>query len=57
VTKTPLRSVARLLRGGLTLSEIERLDDVEMLAYDIAMGECEGGEFDWENMRWREGSK
>jgi hypothetical protein len=29
------------------------MDDHELLAYGIIMGEFEGGEFDWNAMRWK----
>ena len=54
MNRTALRTIAQLLRGGLTLAEIERLDEAEMLAWSVAMGEAEGGEFDWARLRWRE---
>ncbi len=28
------------------------MDEAEMLAWHIAFGEIEGGEWDWDRMRW-----
>jgi hypothetical protein len=41
----------------MTLDEINGLDAVEALAFEVAFGEIEGGDFDWKRMDWRETKK
>lgn len=53
MTKTALRAIVSLRRAGFTLAEIDAFDDAEFLAYSVAVGEAEGGVFDWDQMQWR----
>ena len=41
-------------KGNLSLSEVDAMSESEMLAWTVALGEAEGGRFDFENMRWQE---
>ncbi len=54
MTNTPLRSIAFLVKNGLRIDEIERLDEAEIVAFSVAFGELSGGEWDWRAMRWLE---
>jgi hypothetical protein len=38
----------------LPLDYVETLDESDMLAWAVAFGENEGGEFDWSALKWRE---
>jgi hypothetical protein len=51
-----MKTIARLLGGGMSFAEIDALDDVEMLAWSIAFGENLGGEFDFDRMAWADKS-
>ena len=33
------------------------LDETEALAYGIIFGQFEGGEFDWNDMKWKKNEK
>lgn len=48
--------MAWLVRGNVPCPELNLtdFDPEEMLAWSIALGECEGGEWDWNRMKWRE---
>ena len=54
--RTPLRLIAYLRKNGLSISEIENLDDTELLAWGVAFGEIDGGVFLWDQMRWMDRS-
>jgi hypothetical protein len=49
--------IAELLRAGLPFDYINELDETELLAWQVALGTLEGGEFDWSRMAWREQSR
>jgi len=42
---------------GLPFDACFAADDSFVLAWIVAAGECEGGEFDWRWMRWRQPNK
>jgi len=42
-----------LVSKGVPWHVIEEMDDVEEIAWYVAMGEIEGSEFDWNSMSWR----
>jgi hypothetical protein len=46
-----------LRKNGFTLEEIGHLTEAEILAFSVAFGEIEGGEWDWQSMCWREKEK
>ena len=54
MNRTPLRSIAGLVKNGLPLSYVESLDDAEIMAWGVAFGELDGGVFDWDRLKWRE---
>ena len=56
MSNTPLVSIAGLIKNGLTLAEVEQMDDSELLAWQVAFGTADGGRFDWSNLQWRERS-
>ncbi len=33
------------------------MSDSEMLAWQVALGEADGGEFDWSALRWRQDAR
>lgn len=43
---------AILIRNGVPFDVAHSLGSAERLAYIVAFGEAEGGEFDWSQMRW-----
>jgi hypothetical protein len=50
-----LRSIAYLMRHGVPLSTIEDMDEADILAWTVAIGESEGGqEYDFTAGIWRE---
>jgi hypothetical protein len=53
VNRTPMMSVAGLVKNGLPLDYIETLNDAEILAWTVCFGQLEGSEFDWHQMKWR----
>lgn len=50
----PLRTVAWLVRNGLSYQEAIEMDETEAWALSIIFGEFEGGEFDFDHWTWRE---
>ena len=46
-----------LVKLGLSLAEIESMSDSEMLAWQIAAGEAEGGQWSWSEMQWRQDAR
>jgi hypothetical protein len=53
VTNSQILTFARLIKSGMNLAEVERLDDAELIAWEVAFGLCDGGSFDWDEMKWR----
>lgn len=45
------------MRNGLSLTDVERFDEAEILAWGVAFGEARGGEWDWNELKWREPDK
>jgi len=45
------------VRNGLSLTDVERFDEAEILAWGVAFGEARGGEWDWNELKWREPDK
>jgi hypothetical protein len=43
-----------LVRNGVPFNVVEAMDDVEIFAWQVAIGEAEGGQFDWSEQRWTE---
>ncbi len=43
-----------LVKNGVPFDVAFALDPDEMLAYTVIFGEFEGGNFDWDELRWRE---
>ncbi len=46
-----------LVAHGVPWEIAENLDDAQMLAFSVIIGEQEGGEFSFEQMRWVEKSQ
>jgi hypothetical protein len=46
-----------LIKCGFSLAAIDAMSDSEMLAWQIAAGEAEGGQWSWSEMRWREAAR
>jgi hypothetical protein len=46
-----------LVKCGLTLAEVEAMSESEILAWQIAAGEAEGGRWSWAEMQWRQDAK
>jgi hypothetical protein len=44
----------RLVRNGVPFSVVEEMTDSEIFAWQVAIGEAEGGEFSWSELRWME---
>ena len=45
--------IAALLKGGFRLDEIESLSEAEQLAFFVAFGEQDGGNWSWDELSWR----
>ena len=43
-----------LAKNGVPWSVIEAWEDEDRMAAEIVLGELEGGEFNWDRMRWLE---
>lgn len=48
-----MRVIARLVKGGMSLADVDDMDEVDFLAWTIAFGEADGGEFDFDEMKWQ----
>jgi hypothetical protein len=47
-----LRQVLRLTKSGVPWEVATNLSSIELLAYCVAIGELEGGKFNWRRMEW-----
>ena len=43
-----------LIANGVPWSVAWALGEYEVLAMTVLIGEAQGGEFDWDRMRWKE---
>jgi hypothetical protein len=41
-----------LVKNGVPYDKAFNLDDIDLMAHWIVMGELEGGVWDWQNGRW-----
>ena len=51
-----MRTSAYLVRNGVPFDVAFALYEHEKLAYGVIFGELEGGEYDWNSLRWVEKS-
>ena len=49
-----LREILRIVRQGVPWNEAWALSRARRWAIIVALGEMDGGSFDWDAMRWRE---
>lgn len=47
------QDIAFLASRGVPMAEARKLSNVRRLALVVALGEAEGGAFDWRAMRWK----
>lgn len=43
-----------LAKNGVPWSLAETLDDAALLGFSVALGELDGGDFDWTALKWLE---
>lgn len=47
------QDIAFLMARGVPMAEARKLSNVRRMALIVALGESEGGEFDWGAKRWK----
>lgn len=52
-----MREALALVKSGVPFDVAFALDDDTRCGWLIALGEIEGGKFDWSSMRWKEPAK
>jgi hypothetical protein len=46
--------MAWLVKNGLTLREVEEMDETEQFAWSVCFSESEGASFDFDRWQWNE---
>lgn len=54
--RTSLRTIAWLVQNGLQLTEVEQMDEAEIVAWSVCFGEAKGGKWSWGRMCWEDES-
>lgn len=49
-----MQDLAFLISNGVPYSEVLRMSPTRRMAMCVAIGEHQGGQFDWHRMRWEE---